>query len=295
MTNSFDQKTHSEHESTEYFRQFWQHATAEDYAYPRLVPRTQWDLYEREKARLVMTFLQRTGKHGGRVLEYGCGSAGMSVYLANQGYEVWATDITPEAMHIARDNWTANATNAAPLGLPLAVADALRLPFVDNAFDVVMSYGLLEHFDERAIASCLQESYRVLNPGGVLLGDIVHSRFSARKVAIGLNFVVSAVYHFLRGQWHKVPSLYHGYFHAFYENTLGLTEWKECLQRNGFMDVQILCIRPFPPLAVTGVLEKLYIRLMETMLPFYRWFDESQSWLSKRWGWTYLFCATKLA
>ncbi|MBC7261012.1 MAG: methyltransferase domain-containing protein, partial [Chloroflexi bacterium] len=171
--------------------------------------------------------------------------------------------------------------------------DALRLPFADGAFDVAMSYGLLEHFDQQAISFCLQESYRVLKPGGVLVGDIVHSRFSARKVAIGLNFAASAVYHVLRGQWRRVPSLSQGYFHPFYENTLGLAEWKEYLRRNGFADVRILCIRPFPALAVTGALEKLYIRLMEAMLPFYRWFDESQSWLSRHWGWTYLFYATK--
>ncbi|MBC7260730.1 MAG: methyltransferase domain-containing protein, partial [Chloroflexi bacterium] len=105
-----------------YFRQFWQRATAEDYAYPRLVPRTQWDLYEREKARLVMTFLQQAGKHNGHVLEYGCGSAGMSIYLANQGYKVLATDISPEALHIARDNWTANVAGTVSAVFPLAIA-----------------------------------------------------------------------------------------------------------------------------------------------------------------------------
>jgi hypothetical protein len=108
-----------------------------------------------------------------------------------------------------------------------------------------------------------------------------------------LNFAASAVYHTLRGQFRKLPSLRAAYFEPFYENDLGLVDWAECLKAFGFIQVQVLCIRPFPPLALAGRLENVYIRLMERALPFYRWFDQSQSALSRRWGWTYLFCAVK--
>jgi ubiquinone/menaquinone biosynthesis C-methylase UbiE len=185
MNDPFNQKRHRDQGSTEYFRRFWQHATAQDYAYPRVIPTTQWDLYEREKARLVMRFLQQAAKHTGYVLECGCGSAGMSVYLANQGYQVLATDISGEALHIARDNWMANASKTAAAPFTLAIADALHLPFTDAVFDVVMSYGLLEHFEERALASSLQQMHRVLKPGGILLGDIVHNGFLLVKWLYG--------------------------------------------------------------------------------------------------------------
>jgi hypothetical protein len=156
-----------------------------------------------------------------------------------------------------------------------------------------MSYGLLEHFDSSALERSFAEAKRILKPGGMIVGDIAHGRFSVRTVATWLNFGASAVYHTLRGQLRKVPSLRTAYFEPFYENELGQADWEDHLRALGFVEVQVLCIRPFPPLALTGRLEGIYVRLMESAIRFYRWFDRSQSWLSRRWGWTYLFSAVK--
>ena len=46
----------------------------------------------------------------------------------------------------------------------LRVADAERLPFPDNTFDVVYSYGVMHHSPDTA--QCLREARRVLKPGG---------------------------------------------------------------------------------------------------------------------------------
>lgn len=277
-----------------YFKQHWLYATEQDYAYPRPIPRTQWDLFEREKARLIDRFLRKCPLPGRLVLEYGCGSAGMSAYLANHGLRAIATDVNAEALEAALANWKENGDQVSRTVFMTAYADALQLPFRDSVFDIVMSHGLLEHFDRDALTRSFGEAGRVLRPGGILLGDIVHGNFSVRTVATWLNFVASFGYHTMRGQFRTLPSLYTAYFHPFYENTLDLAEWQECLEAGGFVQVEMLATRPFPPLAVTGRFEKLYIDLMERMLPFYRWFDESQSWLSKRWGWAYLFRAVKL-
>jgi SAM-dependent methyltransferase len=279
--------------SQEYFKQFWSGAGEQDYAYPRAIPRTQWDLFEREKVLLVQRFLAESEAPGTLALEYGCGSAGMSVYLANQGFRAVATDISVEALQVARANWEQNAAEAVQTLFTAALVDAFHLPFRDSAFDNVMSYGLLEHFDRGALAGSLAETRRVLRPGGVFLGDSVHGRFSARKVATWLNFGASWIYHALRGRFRELASLPGAYFHPFYENDLGLADWRECLSSAGFVQVQVLCTRPFPPLAIAGRLERLYVSLMEKAVRFYRWFDESQSWLSRRWGWTYLFRAVK--
>ena len=279
--------------SPEYFKGFWASATQHDYGYPRPIPRTQWDLFEREKARLIEQFLGDSKLPDRLALEYGCGSAGMSVYLAARGFRAVATDINLEAVHVARANWEENGSPTAETPFATAAADAFHLPFRDSSFDIVMSYGLLEHFDRGALTESLHETRRLLRPGGVFLGDIAHGAFSVRKVGTWLNFAVSAVYHALRGQFRRLPSLYAAYFRPFYENDLGLTEWEGCLKTSGFAEVVMLCTRPFPPLAITGQLERVYLLLMEKALRFYRWFDESQSCLSRRWGWTYLFRAVK--
>lgn len=49
----------------------------------------------------------------------------------------------------------------------LVEGDALRLPFADGSFDVVMSVCAIEHFDDGAAA--LAEMARVLRPGGDLV------------------------------------------------------------------------------------------------------------------------------
>jgi len=52
----------------------------------------------------------------------------------------------------------------------LVRADGARLPFRDATFSVVFSQGLLEHFS--APEPYLQEQFRVLRPGGILLVDV---------------------------------------------------------------------------------------------------------------------------
>jgi SAM-dependent methyltransferase len=279
--------------SPEAFEHFWATAVERDYTYPRAVPRTQGDLFEREKARLIDGFLRTLGVTGGRVLEYGCGSAGISVYMANQGFDAVAADLSRQALAGARVNWRLNGLQEPPKVFTTVAADAFRLPFRDAAFAVAMSYGLLEHFDRDALARSMAEAGRILRPGGVIMGDIVHGRFSARTVGNWLSFAALSLYRVLRGQWRRVRPLYGACFESLYENDLGPRDWEDCLKGSGFEDVILLSIRPFPPLAIAGRLDQLYVRFMERALRLYRWFDRSQSWLARRWGWTYLFRAVK--
>jgi SAM-dependent methyltransferase len=46
----------------------------------------------------------------------------------------------------------------------LRLADAEHLPFANEAFDVVYSYGVMHHSPDTA--RCLREAWRVLKPGG---------------------------------------------------------------------------------------------------------------------------------
>lgn len=46
----------------------------------------------------------------------------------------------------------------------IEVADAENLPFQDNTFDIVYSYGVMHHSPD--VQRCLDEALRVLKPGG---------------------------------------------------------------------------------------------------------------------------------
>ena len=64
----------------------------------------------------------------------------------------------------------------------LRVADAENLPFSDNSFDIVYSYGVLHHSPDTAQA--IREVHRVLRPGGSARIMIYHSPLRGRLHAV---------------------------------------------------------------------------------------------------------------
>jgi SAM-dependent methyltransferase len=102
------------------------------------------------------------GVAGKRVLDIGCGNGYVTCQYAGAGADVVSVDITDKAVELTR-------ARLALIGLEAEVrqADAEDLPFEDESFDVVVSFGVLHHTPdtERAV----KEVHRVLKPGGRLL------------------------------------------------------------------------------------------------------------------------------
>ncbi|MDY6786304.1 MAG: methyltransferase domain-containing protein [Cyanobacteriota bacterium] len=98
-------------------------------------------------------------------LDAGCGIGGSTLYLA-QKFNARATGITLSAVQAARAT-----QRAAEFGLSqtveFQVADAQSTPFEDNSFDLVWSLESGEHMPDKR--QFLQECYRVLKPGGLLI------------------------------------------------------------------------------------------------------------------------------
>lgn len=260
-------------------------------SYPADAPRTQAELLEHVKAQQVMDILANHGITSGRVLEYACGSAGMSAYLANQQFEVVATDLSVNALHLARRN--AAARSVPDEQLTTSVGDIFQLPFADASFDVVMSYGLLEHFTEEALTRLLAETSRVLRPGGIHIVDIIHGRQSIRTFATIVNFAASACASLLRGRVDQIPQLREAYFNHYYENTLRASEYAELFRASGLEQVQAHTCRPFPLLAVSGAAERLYLAAIKLALPLWRWFDRTDVPVVNALGWMYLVYGIK--
>ncbi|HSJ98870.1 MAG TPA: class I SAM-dependent methyltransferase, partial [Myxococcota bacterium] len=99
---------------------------------------------------------------GARVLDVASGSGDLALALARRAGpagQVWMTDINAAMLEVGRDK----AIDAGMV-LPLALADAERLPFRDASFDcVTVAFGLRYMTrKERALA----EMARVARPGG---------------------------------------------------------------------------------------------------------------------------------
>jgi len=99
------------------------------------------------------------------ILDVGCGIGGSTLYLA-QKFNAEAAGVTLSPKQAKRAQERATEANLADR-VQFQVANALDLPFADNRFDLVWSLESGEHFPDKA--KFLQEAYRVLKPGGMVL------------------------------------------------------------------------------------------------------------------------------
>lgn len=93
------------------------------------------------------------------MLEGGCGRGQYVAYYSNRGIQVVGLDFARDALTHLHDRYQ---------NLPLCAGDVANLPFKDEAFDVYYSGGVVEHF-ESGTKPALDEAWRVLRPGGILL------------------------------------------------------------------------------------------------------------------------------
>ena len=116
------------------------------------------------------------------MLEVGAGAAQCSRWLAAQGAHAVASDLSfgqlehalrIDAVAKARAGAPAGGAEAGPADVPLVQADATRLPFADESFDIVCSaYGAVPFVADSA--AVMREAARVLKPGGRWVFSVSH-------------------------------------------------------------------------------------------------------------------------
>lgn len=104
---------------------------------------------------------------GKKVLEIGCGSGIDAVEFAKAGALVTATDITNNAIEL-----TKSLAKEAGVKIRVIQATADKMPFKDNSFDCIYSFGVLHHIPE--VNSVLKEAHRLLKPRGVIMAMLYH-------------------------------------------------------------------------------------------------------------------------
>jgi SAM-dependent methyltransferase len=97
------------------------------------------------------------GKH---LLEIGCGMGFDSVEFLKRGVRVTATDLTPNAVNIARRHFEVAGVQPEDV----RTANVFELPFADNTFDAAWANGVIHATGDTPRA--LREVRRVLKPGG---------------------------------------------------------------------------------------------------------------------------------
>ncbi|MGH3480119.1 MAG: class I SAM-dependent methyltransferase [Nocardioidaceae bacterium] len=107
-----------------------------------------------------------------RILDVGGGTGVHADWLLADGYRVHLLDVTPRHVDQAMGG-------LASRGLTAEVADARRLSFPDDSFDVVLVLGPLYHLHEHTDrVLVLEEARRVVRPGGLVAVAAI-SRFAS--------------------------------------------------------------------------------------------------------------------
>lgn len=108
---------------------------------------------------------------GKKVLEIGVGQGTDLIQFARAGAICYGVDITDNHLNLTQRNFDLQQQI-----VTLQKADACNLPFEDNYFDCVYSFGVVHHIPE--IEQVMAEARRVLKPNGVLM-FAVYNKWSA--------------------------------------------------------------------------------------------------------------------
>jgi len=107
--------------------------------------------------RLLEIIMQETPVKG-KILEAGCGTALLSLLLADSGFDVTAMDLTDEVIEYAKKRFCLNG-----IKLNYKRGDILKLGsfFEEKEFDTICHSGVLEHFSDDEIIRSLKEHKKI--------------------------------------------------------------------------------------------------------------------------------------
>jgi SAM-dependent methyltransferase len=123
------------------------------------------DQYHFEKLHHLPRLIDFGAYRGKKVLDVGCGAGTDLVRFAKGGAHVTGVDLSSSAIALAKENFAQQGLTA-----DLREADGERLPFADDAFDLVFAHGVVQYTEHDT--ALVDECRRVLKPGGTAVFQV---------------------------------------------------------------------------------------------------------------------------
>lgn len=146
-----------------------------------------WERIYRERGDLQLQVLPKIKraakvfkeKNYEKVLDLGCGTGKHSIFLAKEGFSVYATDISQTGIDIAKQKTKSIGLN----NIHFKTHDMREIPYSANLFDAVLCIWTIYHGTLDEIKKTVGEIYRVLKSNGTVITDFL----SVADVTYGLG------------------------------------------------------------------------------------------------------------
>ncbi len=99
------------------------------------------------------------------VLDLGCGSGWLSIYLARLGFSVTGIDIAEQAINLA-GAWAEQEN----LKITFEAGDITSMNYAAGTFDAVVANSIFEHLTLNLAQTTVAELFSLLRPGGIFFG-----------------------------------------------------------------------------------------------------------------------------
>jgi ubiquinone/menaquinone biosynthesis C-methylase UbiE len=130
----------------------------------------------------IHSVAQFTRHHGKKLLEVGVGAGTDHLQWARAGLDCHGVDLTDEAIETTRRRLEIYGLNS-----QLQRIDAETLPFEDNTFDIVYSWGVIHHSEQPD--KIIAEIHRVLKKGGTFIG-MMYGRYSLYSLRMWIAYAL---------------------------------------------------------------------------------------------------------
>lgn len=128
---------------------------------------------------LVVSFVLRTFKQGGAILDLGCGAGRHLKFLAENGFEAYGCDYSSSGIQASQE-----LLASANLKANFEIASVDNLPYDDEFFDGLICFGVLYYNDKQSIQKAAGEIFRVLKKGSkalILVRNLEDYRYEKAK------------------------------------------------------------------------------------------------------------------
>jgi SAM-dependent methyltransferase len=180
----------------------------------------------------------------GRILEAGCGFAEWVAFLDSKGYEAYGVDNSPVAIQRSLATWP---------HLRVVQGDLRKLPWADNFFDAIVSFGAVEH-DIDGPEAALADLYRVLRPGGRIYCSVPCMNVVRRMGSMALRdwAICNPVIRKLAGR--RTDDV------QFFEYVFPPWEYRSVLEKTGFEVLDLVPLDPKSPALLRTVTREIHKR-----------------------------------